>query len=153
MGADEKDFLDDKKLQAFIKSLKNIPVAKVGILGDKNARADGPTTNAEIGKKHEFGEDGMPARSFLRVPISEQMQRYLDKSGAFTVDSLKEILKTKTLKPWVMKFAITAEAIVQDGFDSGGFGAWPPSNMEHKKVQMTLVETQQLRNSVTSEVK
>jgi hypothetical protein len=47
----------------------------------------------------------------------------------------------------------TAEKIIQDGFTSCGFGKWKPSDMTHKKVAMTLVETQQLMESISSEVK
>ena len=45
------------------------------------------------------------------------------------------------------------ESIVQDAFSTGGFGKWKPSRMENKQTKQTLVETQQLRNSITSDVK
>ncbi len=50
------------------------------------------------------------------------------------------------------RIAIVALDVVLGAFATGGYGKWKPSNMEHKKVHMTLVETQQLRNSVTEEV-
>lgn len=143
---------NDKNLMKMIKALKQVPQAKVGILGDKNARSKDKLTNAQIGAKHEFGEDGMPIRSFLRFPISTYLQKYLDNSGAFNKDTLSEVIKLGTIKPWVQKIAITAESIVQEAFATGGFGQWKPSHMEDKKVHLTLVETQQLRNSITSRV-
>lgn len=144
--------MDTKVLAKLIRMTKGkLPVARVGILGRTNSR-DGKKGNAEIGAKHEFGHEGMPVRSFLRVPIAEHYKEYLQKSGAFDEDAIKNALAEGTLVPWMKKVGIIAEAIVSDGFDTGGFGKWEPSNMEIKKNKQTLVETQQLRNSITSEV-
>lgn len=155
--SDDAVKIDTKALDQLIKSLKGrLPVARVGVLGGKTARTSkesGVSTNAEIGAKHEFGNEGMPVRSFLRVPISDFMQKYLDKAGATNPEALKRLLQTGKLTEWVKKIGIVAEAIVADGFDSGGFGKWPPSDMRRKKNHQTLVETQQLRNSITSDVK
>ena len=147
--------LNDKKLKDLIKALKGkVPKARVGILGGaKNSRKDDTQTNAEIGAKHEFGDDQVPQRSFLRVPLSDNLQKYLEKNGAFNKDVFEKVLKEKSIYEWVKKLAITAEQIIAEGFASGGYGKWKPSNMEHKKVHQTLVETQQLRNSITSDVK
>lgn len=144
----------DKGLKGLIRALsESSPTAKVGILGGGKARTEAFTTNAEIGAKHEFGDDTVPQRSFLRMPITEKMQKYLDESKFFDEDAFKLIINAKKLTEWVKKFAILGESIVADAFDSGGFGKWKPSNMDHKKNEQTLVETQQLRNSITSEVK
>jgi hypothetical protein len=150
--------INDKKLQALIKALKaQMPKLFIGVMGNQNARTDGALTNAEIGAKHEFGEDGMPVRSWLRVPITDHMQKYLEDSGYFEGDfarkMMTDVFTQKTLIPIIAKIGIVGEAIIQDGFDSGGFGQWKPSNMDHKKVHLTLVESQQLRNSIGSEVK
>jgi hypothetical protein len=145
--------LNTRGLDKLLKALKGKqPVARVGVLGDKNARKESDS-NATIGAKHEFGDDKMPIRSFLRMPITDMMQKYLDKSKAFDKDALKRVIASGSILEWLKKVAITAEAIVADAFDSGGFGKWKPSNMQFKKNHQTLVETQQLRNSVTSDVK
>lgn len=143
-----------KGLDKLLKAFKDIPKARVGILGGKNPRQNGGS-NASVGAKHEFGDpaSGLPIRSFLRVPITEHLQEYLDKSKAFDQDALKKVISESSLREWVAKIGIVAETIVLDGFQTGGFGKWKPSNMLHKKNQQTLVETQQLRNSITSEVK
>lgn len=130
-----------------------LPIVRVGIIGNKPRKGGTKLTNADIGARHEFGADGMPVRSFLRVPVAEHLQQYLDEAGAFDERALAEAVKTGGLLLFMKKVGVVAEAIIADGFDSGGFGKWKPSNMAHKKVQMTLVETQQLRNSITSEVK
>lgn len=153
--SDEDTFvLNTKGLDQIVKSLKGkLPYIQIGIMGDKNARSGGRKTNAEIGAKHEFGRGGMPVRSFLRVPLSDNLGKYLEQSNAFDRDAMARVIKTGTILPWLTKVAVVAENVVADGFASGGFGKWPPSDMKRKKVHMTLVETQQLRNSISSRIK
>ncbi len=129
------------------------PVARVGILGDGSARTSGSLSNAEVGAAHEFGTSRLPQRSFLRIPISENMQKYLDDSGALDKAVMLQVIKEGTVLPWLKKVAVLAETIVHDAFDSAGFGKWQPSNMAAKSNHQTLIETGQLRNSITSEVK
>lgn len=145
--------LNTKNLDQLIKALKKQKLkGRVGILGKTTAR-DGKLNNATIGAFHEFGTTNLPVRSFLRYPITEKLQKYLQQSGAFSKEAVEDVIKQKSLKPWLQKAVIVAESIVIDAFDTGGFGAWQPSNMKYKSVHMTLVETQQLRDSITSEVK
>lgn len=148
--------IDSKKLKDLIEVIKDFPALRLGILGTKGPRSDaqGPS-NAEIGKKHEFGEDGMPVRSFLRMPLIEKMSEYLESpesSRAFDEDLLKEVMESKDAEPWMKQVGATAELCVQDAFDTGGFGSWKKSRMEYKKNHQTLVETKQLRQSISSEV-
>lgn len=149
--SDDSDF-DTKNLDKLIKALSDDEsMCKVGILGTHDSRND-VNSNATIGMKHEFGDDKLPIRSFLRAPISENMQSYLDNSDAFDKEAVKKVIEEKSFIPWLKKLGVLAEAIVSDAFNTGGFGKWKPSNMDFKKNHQTLVETQQLRNSITSEV-
>lgn len=142
----------DSGLDAILKAMEDkLPVAKVGILGDKNQR-EGDNSNAEVGARAEFGI-GVDQRSFLRTPIIENFQKYLDKAmSKKDKDDVKEIIKEKSLISFVKRLGVIGEAVVLDAFDTGGFGKWKPSNMKYKKNHQTLVETQQLRNSITSEI-
>lgn len=144
---------DDKNLKDLIKAFKKVPVARVGVLGHHASRR-GKTeeTNASIGARHEYGI-GIERRSFLRVPISDKLQSYLESMGAFDKDSIKKVIKEKSLFSWVQKIGVIGELIVGDAFASGGFGLWKPSNFKYKKNWQTLVETKQLRDSISSEVK
>lgn len=156
--SDEAAELKTPGLDALIKALKTKPPqARVGILGTKTNRSSKSSketaTNATIGAAHEFGTSKLPERSFLRIPISDHLQSYMENSGALDKETLDAVIKEKTIIPWMTKVAILAERIVLDAFDSGGFGKWKPSNMENKKVQQTLVETRQLERSITHEVK
>lgn len=146
---------NDKGLTNLLKALSGeAPVGRVGILGTKAGRnTQNAETNASIGAKHEFGQEGMPIRSFLRAPITDNLQKGLEDAGAFDEAALKQVAAEKTLLPFVKKICLVAEGIVADAFATGGFGKWKPSDMRFKKNHQTLVETQQLRNSITSEVK
>lgn len=144
-----------KGLDQLLKALKQTeqPKARVGILGDKNSRTGKANSNATIGAYHEFGTTTLPIRSFLRMPISDRLQKKMEESRALDKDVMKEVIRSGTVIPWLKKIAILAESIVHEAFDTGGFGKWKPSNMDRKKNHQTLVETQQLRNSINSEVK
>ncbi len=145
--------LNTDALDKLVKALKTNMSVKVGILGDKAARSsDGGLNNATIGAYHEFGTTQLPQRSFLRMPIIFFLDTRLQKAGLFSNDAVKEIIRTGSLKSTFQKIGIVAEQIVADAFDTGGFGQWPPSNMARKTNHQTLVETTQLRNSITSEV-
>lgn len=153
-------------LEQFIKSMKGkMPIARVGVLGN-SVRAPAPPkhpsvkeeskepaslTNAEVGAFAEFGQ-GKMNRSFLRVPITDKLNSYMEKDGLFDEEALKHFIQLGTLTPYVRILGAVAEQIVSDAFASGGFGKWAPSDMKNKKVHQTLVETQQLRDSITSEV-
>lgn len=141
----------DKLLRALNQKL---PTARVGILGADDVRATkGNPSNATIGAAHEFGTTKLPMRSFLRVPITEHLQSKMEASGALDKQVLKQVIAEGSVIPWMTKIAVLAEQIVGEAFATGGFGKWMPSNMNNKKNHQTLVETQQLRDSITSEVK
>lgn len=142
-----------KNLDKILKALKKEKLkGRVGILGNTGGRdGDGPN-NATVGAFHEFGTSRLPVRSFLRMPISEHLQSGLEKSGAFTKDALADVVEEGTLRPWLEKAVLVAESIVIEAFDTGGYGKWKPSDMRFKHVHMTLVETQQLRDSITSDI-
>lgn len=143
-----------KKLEDIIRTFgTKLPVAKVGILGKNATRKDGKETNYEIGKKHEFGEDGLPIRSFLRMPIVEKFPKALQSSGFFEKKVFEKALASGSLYSIVEKLGILGEVVVLEAFETGGFGNWKPSNMKYKKNHQTLVETQQLKDSISSEVK
>lgn len=169
--------LKTTNLDQLIKAIKNaLPRARVGVLGAKTNRngaankggrsvnatsGNRPTapinvsTNAAVGLIHEFGSNQIPRRSFLRVPIADNLQKKLDSSGAFTEDVLLEVIREGSVSPWLEKAAVLGETIVHEAFDTGGFGLWPPWKTPgySNNTGQLLVDTQQLRNSITSEVK
>lgn len=145
-------------LDQILKALKGQkPTCRIGVLGGKSSREGGGPTNAEIGAAHEYGAPsrGLPVRSFLRVPISDRLQKDLEKSGALTEAEFKEVVRTGSVLPWLKKVAVLAEGIVRGAFDTGGYGAWKAwkdPNYTNNAGQI-LVDTTQLRDSITSEVR
>ena len=172
--SDDAYDLNTKNLDAILKAMKNnMSKVRVGILGGKTIRNNFQVdakksinatsgkapkmrfeveTNAAVGALHEFGTSKLPMRSFLRMPISENLQKELEKSQAFGEEALKEVVKIGSFLPWLYDLAALAEKIVSDAFDTGGFGKWDKTKTENN-TGMTLVDTQQLRNSITSDVK
>lgn len=151
--ADEETKLDTKNLDKLIKALSTSQIdVRVGILGSSNARSGG-SSNATIGAAHEFGTSTLPIRSFLRIPLSSNLMKALEASGLFDKQALTEVVASNTIMPWANKIGIVAQGVVTDSFNTGGAnGEWPASNMANKQNQQTLVETGQLKNSITYEV-
>lgn len=159
----EPDTVNVEGLNSLLKALKGPPPqARVGILGGKDARkaAQGEKAvpgNAEIGAAHEYGSPskGIPQRSFLRVPISDHLQKKMDGSGLFTEDTTKQVINSKSVVPWLKTVAILAEDIVKEAFQTKGFGKWAPWKIPGytSKTGDILVDTTQLRDSIVSEVK
>jgi len=132
--------LDTKELDKFLKKLSaNIPDIKVGILGENAKRSNGESNNADIGAKHEFGYDGMPVRSFLRMPLQEELPRNLEKMDFEKLDP----------EDMAHKIGQAAVTTVHQAFDSGGFGEWKPSKKSSGK---TLIDSGQLMKSINYEL-
>lgn len=155
--------LDTKNLDGILKALKgNMVRARIGVLGGNSMRNNVSSsgkinvkTNATIGSYHEFGVPGkLPMRSFLRVPISEHLQSELESKGAFTDKEMKRVIGEGSVIPWLERIAVVAYGIVMEAFDTGGFGKWPKWSQGYSNnTGQILVDTQQLRNSITTEVK
>ena len=118
-------------------------------------------TNVTIGAIHEFGGDTtlpngkkitLPQRSFLRYPISSRLYEAMKKRGAFKEGVIEKTIEDGNFGQLMTKIGATAKDVVEEAFGNEGFGTWQKSNREFKKVDQTLVETQQLRNSISFKV-
>ena len=154
-------FIDDtfnmKEIEKVIKTLKDNNVkVRIGIVGESQRNeeetGDAPT-NATISLWAEMGTENSPARSWLRMPLAEKLFDNLKNSGFFNDKTFRKVVKERSFVKFGKKMGVVAEETIQQAFDTDGFGKWPKSDMSNKKVQQTLVETQQLRRAVTSEVK
>ncbi len=160
--AEDDVTMNVKGLDQLVKALKaQPPQTRVGILGDKAVRGKksgkGGSSNAEIGAVHEFGAParGIVARSFLRIPISDQLDKKLESSGALDKDVFAEVIRRGSVIPWMKKVAVLAEQIVAEAFETGGFGKWAKWKTPGytNNTGQLLMDTQQVRNSITSDVK
>lgn len=148
---------DLSKLEELVKELGGQYVARVGILGAKAAEphegAQG-MTNSELGVIHEFGSisRNIPARSFLRMPVETKQKDIVQAMGSYKV---KNLLENGQIK-YVYRFlGLYAESFIKQAFSSGGFGRWAPnkpSTVAQKGSDKPLIDTAQLRRSITSDV-
>lgn len=142
-------------IKAFQANINKAIGVKIGILGSTDARDDGePLGNAGIGVVQEYGSitNNIPARSFLRMPLEMKKDQL---NAVFEKTSVKEILLKGDIKGAFKKLGVEAEAIIDDAFKSGGFGTWPknaPSTVAQKKSSKPLIDTSELRRSITSQV-
>jgi hypothetical protein len=141
-------------LEKLRENMKTKLVAKLGIFADDNARSDGVLTNAEIGARHEFGviSEGLPRRSFLRDPIELKRKELLKKADRIIKANIdKENGDEKIFE----LIGIVGEAIVQEAFESGGYGTWQSlsqTTVDKKGSSQILIDTSQLRRAVISKV-
>lgn len=144
----------DHGLADLIRSLSIPPRVRIGILtGTKPARGMGPT-NAEIGAAHEYGapKRRLPARSWLRAPLIDLLDKEIAKRPALARKEFRKAASEGSLASFMSLLGVLAESIVRLGFTNDGYGKWrrlKPKYAARKTVNNILVETTQLRESVT----
>lgn len=141
-------------LEKLKKALENQCTIKIGILSGKNSRSDGKS-NATIGAVHEYGTREIPQRSFLRMHLNEKLNTELTKAKLTTKETLKEVIKSGSMLEWSKLVGVAAYKVIMEAFATEGFGKWPKwKNPDYSNnANMILVDTQQLRDSITFEVK
>ncbi len=179
IGRHVKVTFDIGKLLEIRAEMKKRYVARVGVLGQKNNRFaqqknesaeayrlrakklvkiasalnNDQKTNADIGLVHEMGSLSrhIPRRSFLEMPLTLKMPEYAKRFGA----DLMKVIDEGNLRPAFTRLGIKGEQVVQLAFASRGFGVWPanaPSTVARKGSSQPLIDTAQLRRSITSDV-
>lgn len=143
------------KIEGFQKLVKALKLknagARIGILKDHAHKGSPNTTVATVGTAHEFGTSTIPKRSFLRTPIAENLNKKLGQAGLLTENTMKEVIRSGTVYPWLYLIAQTALECVSEAFLTSGFGSWPP----RKKMgdgHPLLIETGDLMSSISAEV-
>lgn len=127
----------------------------VGILGGHAARVSGDTlTNPELGAVHEFGvvDKNIPARSFLRMPVIQQLPEALAKTN---LGLWGRIIAEKGILVALGLLGAYALDTIQLAFETGGFGLWAPLKaytIRRKGSSAILIDTAQMRQSITAEV-
>ena len=147
-----------KELEKLSDALSDKLETKLGVLSDKNVRTEegGEATNAYLGLIHEFGSfaKNIPPRSWLRMPI----ERKAKDISNFILKSKKEITEALVegdAELFYEKLGIAGEAVIQEAFDSNGFGQWKANSartIKSKGSSSPLIDTGELRGSVMSKV-
>lgn len=147
--AESKVTVVSEKLDNLLKAFKKVPTVKVGIMGESDTRSDG-LSNATIGAIHEFGF-GVPMRSFLRMPLISGLSETIEENLDVKIDAVAD---EGSVEPLMRKIGIMSEELVRKAFDTGGNGKWPKWTTPGytNNTGQLLVDTQQLRDSITSAV-
>lgn len=154
MGSDSRIVKADfRKLNAFVKGLGEKRAVKLGIFGSSGREGDAGTTNADIAAVHELGSfsAGIPARSFLRMPLFHKTEEILKatKKGA------DKLLAEGNVFQVLVNMGLACEVSVARAFSTMGFGLWKAlkaATIRRKGSELPLIDTGQLRRSVTSKV-
>ncbi|MBO7733118.1 MAG: hypothetical protein J6S67_11210 [Methanobrevibacter sp.] len=147
--------LNNTKLKVLNKEFGKDYAAYVGILGSdaSSLHEDSDYTNAQIGAVQEFGSisNNIPARSFIRMPLEMRLPNWV---AEHSKDYMNACVNGKK-REFYNKMALQAEIIIQEAFESRGFGQWKenmPSTIKRKGSDMPLIDTGALRRSISSEV-
>lgn len=149
-----------KKLFKLIQNLKKgFPSVKVGIMGSQASAEHKGTnkTNVQIGFLNEFGSisQHIPARSFIRMPLQLYLSEYLRKKKALSQEEFTKAIEEGKENEFAAKVGLVAEEVIQDAFATRGFGNWAPNaprTIAEKGSDSPLIDTGQLRRSITSKV-
>lgn len=146
-----------KSLQKEIKRASRHRV-EIGVFKENNARTGfgraSDITNAEVAFKNELGSraENIPPRSFIQMPIASKLPEELRDNADFIFAPLANGGK---IDEALERVGFQAEAVIQDAFDTQGFGKWPansPMTAEIKGKNSPLIDTNQLRKSISSRV-
>ena len=146
--------LDMSGFEQIEKTLKGKYATRVGILGSKASEEHNNTTktNAEIGAIHELGlVAGIPQRSFLKMPLEAKLFNVIESHK----DDYYNALKNNKMKEWFKAVGLWSEKIIDEAVTSSGFGTWEknsPETIQRKHSSKPLIDTGQLRSSITSTV-
>jgi phage gpG-like protein len=155
MPSSTKLHINLEPLKELQKNLKNPLITKVGVIGSKTNRTkDGNRIdNAFIGAVHLFGSftRNIPIRDWLKMPLLEKKDKLLQRLKLF----MKILLPKGNIKRIYKLLGIEAEAIIQQSFETQGFGKWKKIKSEtakRKGSSQILIDTGQLRKAVISKV-
>lgn len=129
--------------------------ARVGILGSKAAESHGDgIDNATLGVIQMFGSitNHIPPRDFLVMPIERNKREILKTMNS---QSVRNAFEAGDYKKVFSLLGASAVDYVQQAFESGGFGQWPPhapSTVAKYGAHALLILSGQLRRAITNDV-
>ena len=151
MSSVKLDMSGFKELKNKLDTKKKV---RVGILGADNSRDGEPFGNAEIGLVQEMGSTtkNIPPRSFIRMPLEKNAKQL---ASVFNTNIIRNAIENGDIDTALELLGIKAEAIIQEAFETQGFGQWAanaPSTASQKGSSSPLIDTGELRKSISSEV-
>ena len=147
----------NKLMRRLRKQSKGKPKAvKVGIQGAlavEKGNRKGEITNVNLAAIHEFGiqdkEPKIPSRSFIRSTFDKKEKEYRKQLTKIEVDALKG---RKSVDAGLFQLGLVAVGDIQDTIDRGIPPPLEDSTSDRKGHTLPLVETGELRGSISSEL-
>ncbi|WP_298036430.1 hypothetical protein [uncultured Campylobacter sp.] len=139
-----------EKLEGKITEIMGLSVV-VGVTAKSNARSD-ELTNADLAMIHEFGSPAhnIPERSFLRKPLINNAEAVANLAknaiGKFIAGEMSAAEALGVIGE-------EAKGISKEAVTNGISPALKPATIKRKKSSKPLIDTGQLLNSITYEVR
>lgn len=125
---------------------------RVGVLDDAAKRTEdgeGPLTLLEVAAVHEFGAGHVPQRSFIRATVDASEAEIHDLQRALSVQILRgDVEEDVALERLGAKVAAMCQNRIAEGIEPAN----APSTIERKGSSKPLVDTGQLKASITFRV-
>ena len=123
---------------------------EVGYFGNQTHSGKRPITMKTLASFHEYGTRKMPARPFIRPALKQNRMKYLKLAGKQITPCI--LGRQTTSNVWHL---LGAEAVkdVQDYMINGTFAPLKPATIKRKGSSKPLIDTGQLRQSITYKVK
>lgn len=142
---------DFSQLENLIKGLKEKHSVDIGYF--KEAKTPDGQSVAQYMAANEFGSVSrkLPVRSSIRMPLEKKQKEI----AAYAEGHAREHIESGDIKAIFEDVGIAGQAKIQEAFDSGGFGTWPPDSdktIARKGSDAVLIDTGLARKSVTYEV-
>lgn len=141
-------------LKGFLERFRDIgkPKVYIGVPASKNGMHEGGINMATLLAVHVLGAPsrGIPQRDPLRPPLIANAQRYSDLLAIGLKNSLANGTDPKLVYE---KIGIVATNDVKDYFITGNFKALSEKTIKAKGSSKPLLDTGELRNSISYEVR
>jgi hypothetical protein len=99
---------------------------------------------------NEFGTVHIPSRPFMRQGIKKYVNSGFDNDAA---KAMKSVLNGGTPRMYLEKMSIRIVGVIQQSIRSGGWVANAPATIRAKGSSVPLIDTGEMRQSVTYEVR
>ncbi len=144
---------DFSKLEALIAGLKEKHHVDIGVFATAKTGSGEPI--ARYGAFNEFGsikvQNRPPKRSFIRMPLSTRQSKIAE----YVAPRAKAHMEDGDVKAIFADIGIAGESVIQEAFDTRGFGAWKEnaeSTINQKGSDAPLIDDGTLRAAITSRV-
>lgn len=141
----------DNGLDRRLKELKGIGgKVAIGVLGSTAGKSHGATTLYDVAAANEFGTSSIPERSFLRDTIDANRAKVV----AFCAKQGAEVVRGKISNATALeRIGAFVQGLIQARIAAGIAPANKQSTIDAKGSSKPLIDSGQLRSSITFEVR